>query len=190
MRTLCLKNVIMLRNGEALIPQQAWYLINTLSNDCSYCGSPLAILGQVITRSYFAIYCIPPILSLLKGSGCFTATLWCDFFFLFCIEQNILDWSLNLKQTSLPSSLASWRYSWRRTEPVRGSAQGSSPSPVLRAGCPLEGSLSFQQKLRGCDAGVTRSPAHVASPYYLQNLNHRSSSVESKFPFCFSRKQV
>lgn len=80
----------MLRNGEALIVlQQAWYLINTLSNDCSYCGSPHAILGQVITRSYFAIYCILPILSLLKGSGCFTVTLWCVFFF--CIEQNVLD---------------------------------------------------------------------------------------------------
>lgn len=77
----------MLRNGEALIPQQAWYLINTLSNDCSYRGSPLAILGQVITRSYFAIYCIPPILSLLKGSGCFTATLWCDFFFFFALNR-------------------------------------------------------------------------------------------------------
>lgn len=55
MKTLCLKNVIILRNGEALIIlQQACNLILTLSNDHSYSGSPFAILGQVIIRSHFA----------------------------------------------------------------------------------------------------------------------------------------
>lgn len=55
MTTLCLKNVIIPRNGEALIILwQARNLILTLSNDHSYADSPHAILGQVITRYYCA----------------------------------------------------------------------------------------------------------------------------------------
>lgn len=81
MKTLCLKKVIILRNGEALIiVLQACNLILTLSNhhSKSFC---ICHCRTVHNKKLLHIYFILPISSFLEGSGHFTAWTFCVVFF-------------------------------------------------------------------------------------------------------------